>query len=257
MINIKTPDEIQIMQKGGHMLAETLFAVLKEVKPGVSELEIDKMAEEKIRSLGGEPGFKKVPGYHHTICISTNDVVVHGIPTGYRFQAGDVVGIDCGVYYKGFHTDMAQTLRVGGQRAKGKGQKEDKVDKFLRIGEVALERAIEQAILGNRVGNISQTIEQIVEGAGYGIVPNLIGHGVGRDLHEDPEVPGLLHSSLKRTPLLKEGMTIAIEVIYNMGSGEVVLDRDGWTIRSEDGGMSGLFERSLAITKNGPMILTG
>ncbi len=257
MINIKTPDEIQIMQKGGHMLAETLFAVLKEVKPGVSELEIDKMAEEKIRSLGGEPGFKKVPGYHHTICISTNDVVVHGIPTGYRFQAGDVVGIDCGVYYKGFHTDMAQTLRVGGQRAKGKGQKEDKVDKFLRIGEVALERAIEQAILGNRVGNISQTIEQIVEGAGYGIVPNLIGHGVGRDLHEDPEVPGLLHSSLKRTPLLKEGITIAIEVIYNMGSGEVVLDRDGWTIRSEDGGMSGLFERSLAITKNGPMILTG
>lgn len=250
MIKIKTSQEIEIMKTGGHMLAETLFAVLKEVKPGVSELEIDKMAEEKILSLGGEPGFKKVPGYHHTICISTNDVVVHGIPTDYRFKKGDVVGIDCGVYYKGFHTDMAETVIAGGTTDK-KG-----VDKFLKTGKIALERAIERAVIGNRVGNISQTIEQIVTGAGYGVVENLIGHGVGRDLHEDPEVPGMLFIDIGRTPRLTEGMTIAVEIIYNMGSGEVVQDRDGWTIRSEDGSMSGLFERSLAITKDGPLILT-
>lgn len=250
MIKIKTQEEIELMQKGGHMLAETLFSILKEVKPGVSELAIDKMAEEKIRSLGGEPGFKKVPGYHHTICISTNDVVVHGIPTEYRFKAGDVVGIDCGVYYKGFHTDMAETVIVGGKTEK-KG-----VDRFLKTGKLALDLAIEKAIIGNRIGNISETIEQIVEGAGYGIVPNLIGHGVGRELHEDPEVPGLLFTRIDKTPLLEEGMTIAVEIIYNMGSGDVVQDADGWTIRSDDASISGLFERSLAITKDGPRVLT-
>lgn len=251
MIDIKTPEEIKIMQHGGHILSDVLFAVLKEIKPGVTEIEIDRLAEKMIRERGGEPGFKKVPGYKHTICVSTNDVVVHGIPGKYTFKEGDVVGIDCGVFYKGFHTDMSDTVRVSSGN-----KKKDEVDVFIETGTYALEEAVKKATIGNRIGHISQTIQKIVEGKGYAVVRNLIGHGVGRELHEEPEVPGYLVGKLERTPLLKEGMTIAIEVIYNMGTPEVVLDRDGWTIRTADGKLAGLIERTIAITKYGPLMLT-
>lgn len=251
MIDIKTPEEIKIMQHGGHILSDVLFAVLKEIKPGVTEIEIDRLAEKMIRERGGEPGFKKVPGYNHTICVSTNDVVVHGIPGKYTFKEGDVVGIDCGVFYKGFHTDMSDTVRVSSSN-----KKKDEVDVFIETGTYALEEAVKKATIGNRIGHISQTIQKIVEGKGYAVVRNLIGHGVGRELHEEPEVPGYLVGKLERTPLLKEGMTIAIEVIYNMGTPEVVLDRDGWTIRTADGKLAGLIERTIAITKDGPLMLT-
>jgi len=256
MINIKTKNEIEIMVNGGKILADTLFTVLKEIKPGVSELEIDALAEKLIREKGGEPGFKKVPGYHHATCISTNDVVVHGIPTGYQFNQGDVVGVDCGVYYKGFHTDMAETIRVKIQNSKVKS--EDNVDKFLKVGKEALEAGISQATLGNHVGDISKAIQDIVEGQnGYSVVRTLVGHGVGRQLHEDPEVPGFLSDPVVKTPLLKEGMVIAVEAIYNMGKDEVVYSGgDDWTIKTKDQSLSGLFERTLVITKSGPRILT-
>lgn len=249
MINIKTKEEIEIMQHGGAILASVLNEVLQNVKPGVSELELDALAEKLILQKGGEPGFKKVPGYKHTICMATNEVVVHGIPTNYKFKEGDVVGIDCGVFYKGFHTDMAHTIRVHPQN--------DEIDKFLKIGEKALWKAIKQAKPGNRIGHISKTIQDIVEGAGYSVVLSLIGHGVGRELHEEPEVPGYLSRKIEKTPLLKEGMTIAVEVIYNMGKRDVVYaNRDGWTIKTADGSMAGLFERSIAITKDGHNLLT-
>jgi len=220
-------------------------------------IEIDEMAEKLILEKGGEPGFKKVEGYKHTICISTNDVVVHGIPTGYKFKEGDVVGIDCGVYYKGFHTDMSETLRVSSQKSKVESSKLDDVDKFLDIGKYALEKGIGQAIVGNRVGHISKIIQEIVEKQnGYSIVRTLVGHGVGKELHEEPEVPGFLYGKIEKTPLLKEGMVIAVEIIYNMGNPDLMLDDDGWTLRTKDGSLSGLFERTIAITKNGPVILT-
>lgn len=273
MIDYKTPEQISHMQQGGHILAEVLNEVMASLKPGMSELEIDQLAERLIVEKGGEPGFKKVKGYHHTICVSTNDVVVHGIPGSYRIKEGDLVGVDCGVFYKGFHTDMSDTIRVttkkrhsGDERSEdsrivkekdsGQARMTNDVDTFLEVGKKALDEAIQVAIVGNRIGHISKTIQDIVEGKGYSIVRSLIGHGVGRDLHEEPEVPGYLNRPLNRTPLLKEGMTIAVEVIYNMGGKNVVLDKDGWTIRTADGSLAGLYERTIAITKEGPLILT-
>jgi methionyl aminopeptidase len=257
MIHIKSQKEIEYMKTGGKILAEVLFEVMDSIRPGMRELDLDILAEKLIKEKGGEPGFKRVKGYHHTICMSTNDAVVHGIPGAYVFKDGDVVGVDCGVFYKGFHTDMAETRRVSTKNLKLKTKK-DEIDKFLEVGKQALEAGIAQAIIGNRVGHISKAIQDIVEKQyGYSIVRSLIGHGVGRDLHEEPEVPGYLHGSIEKTPLLKAGMTIAVEVIYNMGGKEVVLDDDGWTIRTEDGSVAGLFERSIAITTEGPLLLTG
>jgi methionyl aminopeptidase len=254
MIKFKTEKEIEIMRQGGKILAEVLEELIANVKAGMSEIELDQMAERLILSKGGEPGFKKVEGYNNAICISTNDVVVHGIPTNYILKEGDKVGIDCGVFYKGFHTDMAQTARI---KDKGLMIKNDEVDKFLQTGEKAMWKGIQAAKLGNRIGDISKTIQEIVEGQGYSVVKSLIGHGVGRELHEDPEVPGYLDCPILKTPLLKEGMTIAVEVIYNMGKSDVVYSgSDGWTIKSKDGSLSGLFERSIAITKQGTEVLT-
>ncbi|MEK7573701.1 MAG: type I methionyl aminopeptidase [Patescibacteria group bacterium] len=254
MINIKTKEEIKIMQEGGRILAKVLKELLGNIKPGVSELEIDKLAEKLILQNGAEPGFKKVAGYNFSICVSTNDVVVHGIPTDYKFKERDVIGIDCGVFYKGFHTDMAETILVSNSKSQITNPK---IDKFLQTGKKALNAGIKKAKAGNRVGDISKTIQGIVEGAGYSVVKSLVGHGVGKELHEEPEVPGYLAEKLEKTPKLSEGVTIAIEVIYNMGKDEVIYkDDDGWTISSGDGSLSGLFERSIAITENGPLVLT-
>ena len=253
MIHIKTPEEIQTMEKGGKILAETLWAVLQHAKAGVTELELDALAEKLIRDAGGEPGFMKVPGYHHTICVSTNDVVVHGIPTNYRLKDGDVIGIDCGVYLDGFHTDMSESIVVGGPQAADK-----KVVDFLDTGKKALELAISQVKPGNHIGHISKAIQMIVEGGGYSVVRELIGHGVGRELHEEPEVPGYVKGKIEKSPILKEGMVIAVEVIYNMGRKEVQYagKDDDWTIVTADGSLSGLFERTVAVTKDGYKIIT-
>jgi len=258
MIYLKTPNEISIMARGGRILAEVLFEVLRHAKVGVSELELDKLSEKLIKEKGAEPGFKKVRGYHHSICVSTNDIVVHGIPTNYGFKMGDVVGVDCGVYYKGFHTDMAETRRVSIQNSKFKIQNsKDEIDKFLETGRKALEEAIRAAKVGNRVGHISQTIQKIIEGQGYSVVRSLVGHGVGKKLHEKPEVPGFLATEIENTTKLIVGMTLAIEVIYNKGGSEVVYaGSDGWTIKTKDNSLSALFERTVAITKEGPLILT-
>lgn len=254
MIHIKSPEQIKIMQEGGHILATVLGEVMDMIKPGVTELELDQYAEKRIRALGGEPGFMKVEGYRYTTCMSTNDVVVHGIPTNYVFQAGDIAGVDCGVYLKGLHTDMSDSKRVLAEGEKPKG---DAIDKFLEVGKYALDEAIKVAVVGNRVGHISQVIQNIVEKkGGYSVVRSLIGHGVGKELHEEPEVPGYLYGKIEKTPLLREGMTIAVEVIYNMGTAEVTLDSDHWTIRTADGKLAGLYERTIAITKDGPLMIT-
>lgn len=257
MIHIKTPKEVEIMATGGKMLSETLAAVMEAAKVGVSEKALDQLAETLIREKGGEPGFMKVQGYKHTVCMSTNDVVVHGVPTDYLLQAGDIVGIDCGVYYKGFHTDMSESKIIGDPSASSGQEGESPKELFLLTGKRALEEAIKMAVVGNHVGDISRTIQTIVEGAGYSVVRGLVGHGVGRKLHEEPEVPGFLSGSIAKTASLKEGMVIAIEIIYNMGGKDVVYsNQDGWTIRTADKSLSGLFERTVAITQKGPRILT-
>lgn len=253
MIHMKTQKEIDIMRKGGKILAKTLFEVVQHARAGVTELELDALAEKLIREQGGEPGFQKVPGYHHTTCVSTNDVVVHGIPTDYVLKNGDIIGVDCGVYLDGFHTDMSETVIVGGPQSVSK-----EVVDFVDTGKKALELAIEQVKPGNHIGHISKTIQMIVQGAGYSVVRELIGHGVGRELHEDPEVPGYLLGKIEKTPVLKEGMVIAIEIIYNMGKKEVEYagNNDDWTIVTADGSLSGLFERTVAVTAHGYEIIT-
>lgn len=256
MIHIKNQREIEAMTVGGKILSEVLFEVLQNVRPGISELELDSLAEKLILEKGGEPGFKKVKGYNHTICVSTNEVVVHGVPTKRKLKEGDIIGVDCGAYYKGCHTDMAESLRVSTRNERLKTKNEE-IDRFLKVGKRALFEAIKQAKAGNRVGDISKTIQSIVENAGYSVVRSLVGHGVGKSLHEEPEVPGYLEKSIEETPELKIGMTIAIEVIYNVGKADVVYKGDdNWTIATADGSLSGLFERTIVVTNDGVKLLT-
>lgn len=256
MIPKKTAQEIESMQRGGKILSDVLWEVVQAAKPGVSEIELDRLAEKLIRERGGEPGFQRVPGYRHTICACTNDVVVHGIPSDYRLQAGDVFCVDAGVFLEGFHTDMAETIIV--QNSKLKMQNEKEKERFLAIGKKALEAGLAEATAGHHIGHISKAIQDIVEKeGGYSIVRSLIGHGVGRELHEAPEVPGFLDQPIEKTPLLEPGMTIAVEVIYNMGRKAVEYrGDDDWTIVSQDGSLSAVFERSIAITKKGTKLLT-
>lgn len=252
MIHIKNQKEIEAMKKGGHMLGVALGEALAAVRPGITEGELDKITENSVRSQGGEPGFMKVPGYFHTICTATNEVIVHGIPGSYALKKGDVICIDAGVYYQGLHTDMADTVVAGGDMATT-----PEIRKFLEVGKKALREGIEQAKAGNRVGHISKVIQEIVEGSGYSVVKTLVGHGVGKELHEEPEVPGFLSKKIERTPELKEGMTIAVEVIYAMGGDAVVYaNDDGWTIKTADDSLSAVFERSIVITKGDPIVLT-
>ena len=248
MIKIKSPKDLEKMQAGGKILSETLSKLIESIKPGVSEKELEKIATFEIEKRGGFPAFKKVKGYKYALCLSTNDAVVHGIPGDYKFREGDIVGVDCGVFYKGFNTDMSQTVGVG---KISNGQK-----KFLQIGEKALLKAIGEAKIGNRVGHISKKIQEVIEGSSYSVVRVLVGHGIGKALHEEPEIPCFLQGKIEKTPFLKEGMTLAIEVIYNMGQSQVNYAGDGWTIKTKDKQVSGLFEKTIAITKDGPLILT-
>mgnify|MGYP003394325587 CR=1 FL=1 len=243
--------KIQTMRKAGIILSEVLETVMGAIEPGITELELDELAERLILEKGGEPGFKKVPGYNHTICISTNDVVVHGIPSSRMLKIGDVVGVDCGVFLDGYHTDMAETKRIAGPN-----HVFDEVDKFLSVGKEALFQAISKAKAGNHVGQLSVEMQR-VEKAGYAVVRSLVGHGVGKELHEEPEIPGYLAGSIEKTPILKNGQTIAVEIIYNMGKKDVVYDgTDDWTIVTNDGSISGLFERTVIVTEDGPEFIT-
>lgn len=258
MISIKTSQEISVIKKAGIILGETMAIITDALKIGVTEIEIDQLAESTILKKGGMPGFKKVEGYNHTICVSTNDVSVHGIPSAYKFKKNDVVGIDCGVFLDGFHTDMAETIRVKNFESRTMNKKEGDIDRFLIIGKEALFAGINEAKEGNRIGHISRAIQNIVEKkGGYSVVRSLVGHGVGKNLHEDPEVPGYLFGSISATPLLKKGMIIAIEVIYNMGVSDVIYSGiDSWSIKTADGSLAGLFERTILVTEKGYEILT-
>lgn len=239
----RTSEELDLMRKSGRISAKALKRALDASIQGVSLLEINKVAEDEILKLGGEASFKTEPGYNFATCLTINNEVVHGIPRGIKLKLGDVLSIDVGAIYKGWHTDTAWSKVVGKESSE-----------FLKVGEKALWAGIDKAVDGNRIGDISAAIQDIVEGAGYKIVKSLVGHGVGKKLHEDPEIPGF--GTRGTGSLLKAGETLAIEVIYTSGSGEVEHSSDGWTIISSDGSMGGLFEMSVVVGKKSPEILT-
>lgn len=244
MITLKTPAEIKIMKEGGKISTKALRAVLACIKPGITTLELDKIAHETILASGAKPSFMTVDDYKYTTCININDGIVHGIPNDYEIQPGDIVSIDLGVLYQGLHTDISYTVEVETQKERI----------FLDVGKKALTAAIKQCVLGKHIGDVSQAIETIVEGAGYTVSEELVGHGVGHELHEDPYVAG--YGRKGAGPLLKEGMTLAIEIIYQKGQPKLRIDKDKWTLRTADGSLSGLFEQSVAVTTTGPLILT-
>lgn len=232
--------------------AGALKKALESIKIGVSEIEVDKKAEDKIYKLGGDLSYKSVPGYQFATCVTVNEQVVHGIPTERKFEKGDLVSIDLAVEFKGWHTDCAWSVLV--EDGKLKIEERQEKEKFLKVGEEALWEGVEQAIDGNSVGDISNAIQTRVEEAGYSIVRSLIGHGIGRSLHEDPEIPG--YGKKGMGVKLKEGMTLAIEVIYTSGHHEVILGEDGWTFSTADKSWGGLFEMTVIVGKKEAEVLT-
>ena len=246
MIYLKTPEEIALLKKSNDLVGRTLAEVGKHIRVGVTTLELDKIAEDFIRSNGAEPGFLGYDGFPNTLCISVNDQVVHGIPSGYALKDGDVVSVDCGTLMNGFYGDSAFTFEVGNVA--------EPVRNLLKTTREALYLGIEQAKQGNRIGDIGFAIQQHCQKNGYSVVRELVGHGVGRDMHEAPEVPN--YGKRGQGLVLKEGMVIAIEPMINLGGRGVYVERDGWTIRTYDHKPSAHFEHTVAIHKDGAEILS-
>lgn len=240
--------ELSLTRQSGLISAAALKEVLSNVKVGITGLELDDVAGKTIKGLGGQLSFKTVPGYRWASCITVNEQVVHGIPTERIIETGDLVSIDLGAVYQGWHTDCAWTVLVDG------GEERLEKKRFLRVGEQALWDGIDQAIEGNRIGDISHAIQAKVESVGYHVVRSLVGHGVGRSLHEEPEVPGYGKKGIGLS--LHEGMTLAIEVIYAKGTQDVILGSDGWTYLSADKSWAGLFEMTVVVGKSEAEVLT-
>ena len=247
MIYLKTAEEIELLRENNLLVSATLAEVGKHVRPGVSTLELDKLAEEFIRSHGAEPGFLGYGGFPNTLCMSVNEEVVHGIPSAKRIlKEGDVLSVDCGTLMKGFYGDSAYTFAVG--------EIAPEVADLLRVTKEALYKGVAPAKVGNRVGDVASAVQEHAERHGYSVVRELVGHGLGRKMHEEPEVPN--YGARGRGPLLKEGMVICIEPMINMGARYVVFERDGWTVRTRDRKPSAHFEFAVAVGKEGPDVLT-
>lgn len=238
MINIKTDAEVELLRQSNLLVSATHAALVPYMIPGVSTAKIDSIAEEFIRDHGATPGFKGYQGFPASLCVSVNDQVVHGIPSSKVFlHDGDIVSVDCGVYLNGFHGDSAFTFEVGEVR--------HEIGELLSVTRESLNKGIEQAVMGNRIGDIGHAVQQWAEKHGFSVVREMVGHGVGRNLHESPEVPnyGKKNSGVK----LKNGMTLAIEPMINFGKRFIFQDSDGWTIKTSDGSWSAHFEHSVVI----------
>ena len=246
MIVLKTDEEIKRMAEACRIVAEVLEGMKKNVSPGVTTKELDEFAESYIISKGARPAFKGYRGYPSTLCASLNEQVVHGIPSADKLRNGDIISIDVGVYYNGFYGDAAVTLPIGSISTQAQ--------KLLSVTENALEAGIKKAVLGNRLSDISSTIQDHVESENFSVVRTFVGHGIGRDLHEDPQIPN--YGRPGEGPKLVEGMTLAIEPMVNAGGWEVNILKDGWTAVTKDGSLSAHFEHTVAIAKNGQNILT-
>lgn len=242
MIVFKTPEEVEVMAKASRMVAEALEMLKKEVRPGVSTDDLDRVAEEAIRSRGGVPAFKGYRNYPKTLCASVNEQVVHGIPSGRRLQDGDIIGLDLGAIVGGFYGDSAVTVSVGSVGPE--------VQRLIRVTEEALSLGIEQAVVGNRLSDISHAVQKHVEAAGFSVVTDFVGHGIGRQLHEEPQVPN--YGKPGQGPRLQPGMVLAIEPMVNMGKSTVRILDDRWTAVTQDGSLSAHFEHTIAIQAKGP-----
>ena len=246
-VSIKSSTEIELMREAGRILAITHDELAKRVKPGMSTLEVDQIGEEIIRSYGCIPSFLNYNGYPASICVSVNEEVVHGIPSKKRIiQEDDIVSLDAGVIYKGYHSDAARTLIMPNVS--------DEVRKLVRITKESFFEGIKQAVPGNHVRDIGRAVQEYVEGFGYSVVRDLIGHGVGSKLHEDPEVPNFV--TPRRGPKLRPGMTIAVEPMINLGEYDVYWLDDDWTVVTEDGLPSAHYENTILITEGEPEILS-
>ena len=238
MIYIRTKDEIETIRKSALMVSATLTEVAKFLKPGITTLSIDKMAETFIRDNGGVPSFKGYHGFPYTLCISVNEVVVHGFPGAHILKDGDIISVDCGVFMNNYHGDSAYTFAIGDVKPD--------VLKLLRVTKESVYRGVKQACENNRIGDISFAVEDFTAREnGYGVVRELVGHGVGRKLHEDPQVPNFgKRGDGKR---MKSGMVLAIEPMINLGTREVYTLKDGWTVVTKDGKQSAHFEHTTAV----------
>lgn len=241
MIVFKTPEEVEVMAKASRMVAEALKILKKEVRAGISTDELDRIAEDAIRSRGGVPAFKGYRNYPKTLCASVNDQVVHGIPSGRRLMDGDIIGLDLGAIVGGFYGDSAVTVPVGSVSPD--------VQRLIRVTEEALLLGIEQAVVGNRLSDISHVVQTHVEAAGFSVVTEFVGHGIGRQLHEEPQVPN--YGKPGQGPRLQPGMVLAIEPMVNMGKSPVRILDDRWTAVTQDGSLSAHFEHTIAIQAKG------
>ena len=246
MIHYKTPEEIEILRESSLLVGSTLAELAELIKPGLNTKVLDEVAEAYIRDHGAVPGFKGYHGFPNTLCISINEQVVHGIPSNREIKEGDLISIDCGTVKNGFHGDSAYSFSVV-------GMEEEVQDLVIRTKE-SLYVGIEYAVKGNRIGDIGYHIQQYVEGYGYGVVRELVGHGLGRNLHEDPQVPN--YGRRGKGNKLKEGMIIAIEPMITLGSRKIYQEEDGWTIRTFDRKPAAHFEHDIAITSSGTEILS-
>lgn len=246
MIVFKSAREIEIMRDAGRISAQALCAVGEAVRPGVTTLELDAVARRFISKHGGEPSFLGYCNYPAAVCVSVNDEVVHGIPSDRMLKDGDIVSIDLGVKYKGYHGDNAKTYAVG--------KISDDAARLISVTEQSFFAGMKAFREGGRLCSISEAVQKTAEGAGFSVVRELVGHGIGRWLHEEPNVPNFVSAS--KGPRLREGMVLAIEPMVNGGGKEVVTLPDGWTVRTSDGSLSAHYEHTVALTKNGPEILT-
>jgi methionyl aminopeptidase len=246
-IVVKTADEIQLMREANQIVAETLMLLQNTVIPGISTWELDQLAEELCLKRKAKPAFKGYRGFPGSLCVSVNEEVVHGIPSRKKkLRRGDIISIDFGVLFKGYYGDSAVTLPVG--------KIAEDVQSLLNITRNSLGKAIDQMVVGNRIGDISKAIQEYVEGNGFSVVRQFVGHGIGTELHEPPEIPNFYQG--ERTAKLLPGMVLAIEPMVNMGTHKVKVLRDGWTVITNDKKPSAHFEHSIAVTENGPLILS-
>ena len=246
-VTIKSPREIELMREAGRILAKTHEELAKNLRPGMSTWDIDHMGEEIIRSYGCIPSFKNYNGYPASICVSVNDEVVHGIPHKEHFlDEGDIVSLDAGVIYKGYHSDAARTYGIG--------EIDDDAKKLIEVTRQSFFEGIKFAKAGNHLNDISAAIQKYAESFGFGVVRDLVGHGIGSHLHEDPEIPNFARK--RKGILLQPGMTLAIEPMITEGSYEVVWLDDDWTVMTEDGGWAAHYENTILITENEPEILS-
>jgi len=246
MLVYKTEEEIEIIRRNNLLVSKTLAEVAKLIKPGATTLELDKRAEEFIRDNGAVPGFLGYGGYPNSLCTSVNDQVVHGIPSDYVLKDGDIVSVDCGTYMDGYYGDTAYTFPVG--------EVSDEVMNLLKVTKESLFKGIENAIVGKRIGDVGNAVQIHAEGAGYSVVREMVGHGLGKNMHEAPEVPN--YGKRGRGVLLKEGLVLCIEPMINLGSKYIRQENDGWTIRTIDGKPSAHYELAVVVNKEKADILS-